>query len=255
MPVVSSRGKLSGSMTPAGPGKVRQERQVVIFAKEPVPGRVKTRLVPPLTPEEAASCHAAFVEDTAKRLSIALSPGRSRFSASVVLAVDPFSACPSLRALADRYDLDLIDQGPGDLGQRMQRVLGRICREGAHGVLVGADTPDLPTAYIESAFLYVKRGGVSLGPSPDGGYYLIGTAGPVPDVFRLDSAWGSDAVLGETQSRLSNIGRPFEMLPPWNDIDVYEDLTATHERLRKATGVAPEDRPVATETVLRRIIG
>jgi rSAM/selenodomain-associated transferase 1 len=194
-------------MTPARPAELQQapqERQVVIFAKEPVPGRVKTRLVPPLTAEEAAACHAAFVEDTAKRLSVALSPGRSAFSASVALAVDPFSACPSLRALAGRYDLDLIDQGPGDLGQRMERVLGQICREGHHGVLVGADTPDLPTAYIESAFAHVQKGDVSLGPSRDGGYYLVGAAGAVPDIFRLDAAWGSDAVLSETRSRLGS---------------------------------------------------
>jgi glycosyltransferase A (GT-A) superfamily protein (DUF2064 family) len=137
----------------------------------------------------------------------------------------------------------------------MERVLGRICREGDHAVLIGADTPDLPTAYVERAFAHLRAGDVSLGPARDGGYYLVGAAGFVPDIFRLDSAWGTDAVLSETQSRLGNIGRSFEMLPPWNDIDVYEDLIAMDERLRKATGGSEQDRPVATERVLRRILG
>jgi rSAM/selenodomain-associated transferase 1 len=225
-------------------------RRLVIFAKERVPGRVKTRLVPPLSPAHAAACHEAFVEDTARRMSEAFCRAPAAKRADMALAVEPAAACPQLRAVADRYGLDVIDQGPGDLGERMERVLRDACGEGSNCLLLGADTPDLPVPFVESGFRHVENGRVVLGPSGDGGYYLVGAANQVPPIFRLQAPWGGAEVLSETKSRLDGAGSGYEMLPEWNDVDVYEDLLELANRLRHAD--AGEAR--ATRALLRKVL-
>lgn len=226
-------------------------RRLVIFAKEPVPGRVKTRLVPPLSPEQAAACHKAFVDDTARRLSEAFGRDSAATQSKVAIAVEPLAACPQLRAIADRYGLELFDQGPGDLGERMERVLRDGAGDGSSCLLVGADTPDLPMRFIESGFRLVENGRVALGPSTDGGYYLVGAANPVPAMFELSAAWGGPDVLAETKSRLEAARAAFELLPCWNDVDVYEDLLGLAERLAATAGGDAS----ATSALLKKVLG
>jgi rSAM/selenodomain-associated transferase 1 len=232
------------------PAAASKSRRLVIFAKEPVPGRVKTRLVPALSPERAAACHKAFVEDTARRMSEAFGRVAGPTHADVAIAVEPFAACPELRRIAERYGLDVLDQGPGDLGERMERVFRGSAGDGGSCVLLGADTPDLPVRYVESGFRHVENGRVALGPSGDGGYYLIGAANLVPAMFRLRAAWGGPDVLAETKTRLKAAGTAFELLPEWNDVDVYEDLLELAKRLAVDRGGDASE----TATLLREVV-
>lgn len=217
--------------------------RVVVMAKEPEPGEVKTRLCPPLSPVEAAEWHAAFVEDTLSRLQAGLPEGLERR-----LAVCAVGAFPRLGGLAERLGWPVVEQGPGDLGARMQRQLRAGCAHGAACVVVGADAPDLPVGFVTRAVeaLTSGRAQAVIGPAMDGGYYLIGFRGAVPDVFTGQS-WGQGSVFARTRARLAGLGLRFEVLPHWYDVDDWVGLRALERRLRSLPpGVDEASAPRAT---------
>jgi len=198
--------------------------EVFVFAKEPHPGQVKTRLCPPLQAAQAARCHRAFAADTVARLS-ALADVR------VVLAATPDRASPWLTSLARRFGVELVWQGPGELGTRMRRCLARAGREPAATAIVGTDSPDLPVAYVREALVTLEHPGTVIGPARDGGYYLIGCRGPVPPIFALEAAWGSSGVLSETLQRLRDWPGGVRLLADWWDVDDGASLAALAARL------------------------
>jgi len=198
---------------------------VYVLAKEPEPGRVKTRLCPPLTPQQAAELAEALLTDTVARLCAGA-------AWEVVLAVDPAGGGPILDALCVRFRLARVEQGQGDLGNRMGGLMARGHGSGRPVLLVGADTPDLPIAYVAMAVDCLSREPVVLGPSRDGGYYLVGAGSPVPGLFDIDAAWSSAGVLAATVRRLEEQSiRPF-LLPAWEDIDDAGALLRLSLRLR-----------------------
>ncbi len=197
--------------------------KVFVMAKEPVAGLVKTRLCPPLSADAAADLHAAFVTDTLERLS----SGGWR----PVLAASPDGAAPKLNAIAARTTAVLVWQGSGDLGCRMQRLVHDAVDAGDAAIVLGADTPDVPLAYVSAAARALERSGAVVGPSPDGGYYLIGANGACPPVFELDAEWGSAAVLGETLARLRAARVPTTVLPAWRDVDDADGLAEFLRRI------------------------
>jgi len=215
------------------------DRLAVLFAKEPRAGEVKTRLSPPLTPAQAVSCHKAFVADSARRLG-------HLGGAQGAIAATPDGDAPWLAQLASEHGLNLLWQGDGELGGRMQRVLRAGCDGGRRVVILGADVPDLPIASVSAAFEALAAPGVVVGPATDGGYYLIGCHGPVPPVFDLDAGWGTGVVLAETVARLRAAGVRFELLSPWSDVDDHASLRAL--AARGATGADSQ-----TRLLLRRL--
>jgi len=195
---------------------VERER-LVVFARAPRLGLVKTRLTPGLAPEEALALHQAFVDDAVERLGRLSRPGLDR----ILYWTEPSSDAPphgwSFRA-----------QNGVDLGRRMARsVDDAIADRCARVVIVGTDSPTLPTRIVEEAFEALGRVDVVLGPAEDGGYYLVGCTRPLPEIFQ-NISWGTGAVLKETRERLVRASIPFELLPPWYDVDTPSDL----ERLR-----------------------
>src|SRR5262249_38779430 len=151
----------------SGPRRRRAAMRVLgLYAKRPDAGRVKTRLAAETSPGWAAAVADAFLRDTADRL--AASADR-RF-----LVHDPPAATPLFAELAGgRYDLE--PQGPGDLGRRLAAFTARRFEAGAAAVvLVGADSPTVPPAFVERAFEELRAANVVLGPAADGGYYLLG---------------------------------------------------------------------------------
>jgi rSAM/selenodomain-associated transferase 1 len=222
---------------------------VVVMAKEPRAGQVKTRLCPPLSPEMAARCHAAFVTDTLERAAAAVS-GRAERE----LAVAPAGAAPGLRGLAAAADWRCVDQEGEGLGARMRaRLIAGVSR-GKSVVLIGSDSPDLPIDRISRAFLALEEGAeVVVGPATDGGYYLIGCRGRVPDVFRPEMAWGSASVLRETLKRLDAEGIAAVLLDPWPDVDDWPGLVALAERLRGEPGHDGTAAPRSTIGVLAEL--
>jgi uncharacterized protein len=191
----------------------------IIFAKEPVPGQVKTRLAPPFSPGEACRLYGAFLADVLEEtaqipgLECALaydSPGTGKFFQDLAPGVPRFP------------------QEGRDLGERLVRAFAWGWGAGFQNVLIrGSDTPGLPG----SRLLQARRGLASgqaqvvLGPSPDGGYYLVGLRNPQPQLF-AGITWSSRAVLAETLSRARGLALKVHLLRCWQDIDDYAGLLA-----------------------------
>lgn len=206
-----------------------------VLAKDPVPGFVKTRLCPPLSPVRAAELAAAFAADT-------LSMTRTLREIDARLALDPGPAAGSagaggLRAVAGALGLAVEGQGEGDLGERMARLLARGLASGPT-VLVGTDCPDLPAAAVREAFAVLERHDVVVGPAADGGYVLVGARRAVPGLFAIDAPWGSDRVLASTVLALERAGCAFDLLEVRDDVDDACALGRLATRLERAGGTA-----------------
>ncbi len=195
--------------------------RVVVFAKAPTPGRVKTRLAADLGDEAAAELYRCFMADIADM--VAAFGAESAQSASAVLAYSgdadhegfsPFRAA----------EFDFIDQGKGGLGERLTRVTTRCFDEGAERVLIiGTDSPTLSGRHLAGAVAALEAHDVVVGPSFDGGYYLIGLGGPHVAVFdEID--WSTARVFGQTMGRCRQSSLLCEVLEFWYDVDTFEDL-------------------------------
>jgi rSAM/selenodomain-associated transferase 1 len=217
---------------------------LILFAREPVAGSVKTRLVPALGRAGAARLYAAFTAD----LCAALAP---RFALTIACSPDP--ARPYFRGLARRHRVALVPQGDGDLGARMRRMATAALARRSRVVIVGSDIPTLPPDLVESAFRALRRRRVVLGPSLDGGYYLIGLRAPVPDVFSR-MPWGGPRVLERTLARLRRERIGAVLLPPWYDVDTPADvaLLADHLRVLAPAGTRPCPRTARVLATMRR---
>jgi uncharacterized protein len=189
---------------------------LIIFTREPVAGETKTRLIPRVGAGNAAALAHAFTLD-------ALAKAQNLRVPIVIAGSAPGDArrASYFRTLARRFDAVLVDQGGGDLGARMARALAPLCDAGA--VLIGTDTPSLPPKLLARNVALLRRTRVVLGPSLDGGYYLVGVRGPLPDIFR-GIRWGSAQVLAETIRRLKRMCIPYALGPSWYDVDRWSDL-------------------------------
>jgi rSAM/selenodomain-associated transferase 1 len=222
---------------------------LIIFAKEPRPGRVKTRLSPPLSPEAAAQLYHSFLQDILEemarvpevRLAAAFTPlGGRGFFANL--------APPGT---------DLFPQEGADLGERMARAFARGFGEGFGPVLLrGSDVPDLPAAVVSEARAVLAAGQaqVAVGPCPDGGYYLVGLGEPQPRLFQ-GPAWSSPTVLTDTLRLARQSGLKVHLLPPWPDIDTYVDLLRFLDRPRPAPGPGWRSYQEGRRLVGRRGVG
>jgi len=203
---------------------------LIIFAKEPRPGQVKTRLSPPLSPAAAAQLYHSFLLDILAEM--ARLP-----QLRLALAFSPPEAQAVFRGLAPA-GADLFPQEGADLGERMARALARGFAAGFGPVMLrGGDLPDLPAAVVSEAreVLAAGRAQVVLGPATDGGYYLVGLTAPQPRLFQ-GPVWSSGTVLTDTLRLARQLGLGVHLLPPWPDIDTYADLLAFVNRAGPAPG-------------------
>ncbi|HJU06587.1 MAG TPA: TIGR04282 family arsenosugar biosynthesis glycosyltransferase [Nitrospiraceae bacterium] len=203
------------------------EAALIIFAKAPIPGEVKTRLCPPLTPDEAASLHGSFVLDMLERSGKAATQGGGSKRAQ---GFDRFLACaPSsehvfFKIMEERHGVRLIDQIGEDLGARMDQAFTTIFGLGyARVLLVGTDLPMLSELIFSQAFHRLVDHDLVLGPATDGGYFLIGLKQPAPQLF-TGIPWSTDQVLAHTQRKADALGLKTALLAPERDIDTIEDL-------------------------------
>jgi rSAM/selenodomain-associated transferase 1 len=190
----------------------------IIFAKEPVPGQVKTRLSPPLRPEDACRLYYCFIEDILEGMTRL--PGME-----LALAYAPAGSHDFFRHLAPA-PVRLVPQEGPDLGERQARAFAWGFAGGFETILLrGCDTPDLPGAILLEAQekLASARAEVVLGPSLDGGYYLIGLKALYPKLFE-GLSWSTDTVLTDTLNRALKLSLRVHLLPYWQDIDTYADL-------------------------------
>jgi rSAM/selenodomain-associated transferase 1 len=191
------------------------DRVLGVFAKEPRPGQVKTRLAATIGAEPAARLYDAFLRDLLPRL---VAIGATR-----VLAFAEPSDRAFFRSLCgDHFELEV--QSGDDLGARMATFFSiQFARGASRVVLIGSDSPDLPISHIENAFASLDRHDVVLGPCDDGGYYLIGMSRVIPEIFQ-EIAWSTPSVFDQTKSRLDQLGVRTAVLESWYDIDSLDDL-------------------------------
>ena len=184
----------------------------MMFVKEPVPGSVKTRLHTNLSPVETAELYRAFVVDSATTLT--------RTSARrKVIAYTPASGLPAIRDLLAEMttEFEYVPQPDADLGQRMGKLFKDRFDEGVEQVVVvGSDSPSLPSSIVDEAFSLLGAHPLVLGPSVDGGYYLLGQSSPDQRVFK-EVDWSTGRVLEQTLSKIQD--HSLGLLPPWYDVD------------------------------------
>ena len=195
-----------------------ERKHLILFTRYPLPGRVKTRLIPALGPEGAESLHRRLVLRTL----------RTAHKACRAVGADLEIRFDGRNDDAMRHWLGecgtFTAQGTGDLGERMANAFEESFRPGSTAtIIVGSDCPGLTPELITAAFERLSDTPVVLGPANDGGYYLIGLTSPVPELFR-GIAWGTETVLADSLRVLERKGlKPF-LLMPLDDLDRPEEL-------------------------------
>ena len=200
------------------------EDLLVIMAKEPVAGQVKTRLSPDLTPQQAADLYRCFLQDSIAEMGALDGIDRA-------IAYTPATARAIFAALAD-HRFTLFPQQEVELGQRMLTIFQEQFAQGYTSVcIMNSDSPDLPREIVRASFrlLALGKADVALGPCNDGGYYLLGMKHPHPELL-TGIPWSTGDVLAVTQQKAKKIGLLVALLPPWDDIDTCRGLTVFYRR-------------------------
>jgi rSAM/selenodomain-associated transferase 1 len=188
------------------------------MAKAPIAGTVKTRLVPPLAHDQAADLSRALLLDQLEHLA-------GLRDVALYVAFTPPQAEGLMQRIASRSCPCFPQQG-GDLGERMRGTLAELWGRGhRNAAIIGSDVVPPPLEIFYDAFQFLSSADprVVLGPSRDGGYYLIGMNRPTPEIF-ADMTWSHDGVLRETTARLVRLGVDYRLLPAWFDVDTAGDL-------------------------------
>jgi uncharacterized protein len=225
---------------------------VAIICKTPCPGHSKTRLSPPLHPEECAAISACFIQDIASTIARLSGDGYARGYA----VYTPAGTEAELRALLpDRFGLVL--QGDGDLGARLDKGISDLIAAGHAGaILINSDSPTLPCTLLEAAVEAVRGGdNLVISPALDGGYTLIGLSKPHSHLF-AGIPWSTEAVYELTLQRAREINLPVIALDGWYDVD---DGASYAMLERELDGICPpfasgpgQDAPKTRAFVQRR---
>jgi rSAM/selenodomain-associated transferase 1 len=230
-----------GSRVDLGNRDLTSRQVVYVIAKAPRPGASKTRLCPPLQPRQAADLAGAFLQDTLATVAAAGAVPRA-------ICRDAGERA-ALGRIVDGKAAIVTQDGAG-LGDALESAFRQGLHEGfgAVGVL-GADIPTLPAATIRQAFAAVADGAdVALGPSADGGYYLLVARRLHAELFR-DMVWSTATVADETLARCRALGLRVQLLPLWYDVDDGAALA----QLEADLAAGPADLAPATRAVLAAV--
>jgi rSAM/selenodomain-associated transferase 1 len=208
---------------------------VAVFAKPPVAGDVKTRLARALGAERAARLAAAFLRDT--WAVVRALPWARPVLATTTTDPTPFGL---------GGDVELWQQGDGDLGERMERTLARALGEAPAALLIGADAPALPASHLDAARAALGSSDVVLGPSEDGGFYLIG-ATRLPEGSLAGLPWSRADSRLRTEAQLTARGLRVARAPEWFDVDEARDLARLGRVLAEDPRAAPATRAALAE--------
>lgn len=221
---------------------------LLVFAKAPQPGKVKTRLTPTLTPEEAAELYDAFLHDALHQYD--------QLSSDIRLYLAPPLPDDGLDGIPDRVSIHTQD-GEG-LGPRMRQAFHEAHSDGYdRAVIIGTDHPTLPTSFVQRAFMELEGAeAISLGPTTDGGFYLLGTTNVYPQLFE-GMTYSHEDVFRETLERVGRTDADVAVLPKWYDVDTPAALEQLIAELRTTGDVAPRTRTVITDMKLsdRKLTG
>ncbi|MEM8782938.1 MAG: DUF2064 domain-containing protein [Planctomycetota bacterium] len=245
--------------------------RLIVMAKPPVPGRVKTRLTVELSPRQAAAVHAAMFATLAARLDRFVRAGDATLTLSLAVPTeqladrdafidDAFADYPVARDALLAADFDLVTQGSGDLGQRILHAWHATEHQGppSGAVVFGVDSPDLPEAHLRAALAVASPADPSscpadhqapdaaIGPTGDGGYWTLAAPQPprpllVPETLPASSGpidWGTPAVYDQSHENARAAGLHLVDLPAWHDVDTPDDLRDLRRRLVSASDLA-----------------
>jgi uncharacterized protein len=188
-----------------------------VFCKAPMPGQVKTRLIPFLSAEAAAQLHCELAEKT-------LQTAAENNLCEMQLWCSPSTDHPFYRALSKKYPITLfVQQGTG-LGERMHHAFVKALTRYKSAIIIGCDCPSLTAADLEEALNLLRQGKQCvIAPAEDGGYVLIGLKQPQATLFD-NMPWGTAKVLGLTRDKLQSLAFDYHELNPQWDLDNMEDL-------------------------------
>ncbi len=190
---------------------------LVILTKAPQPGQSKTRLVPPLSYAEAADLAQALLLDQLRNLA-------TLGGARLFIAFTPETAAGSFDGFIAQGFTCFAQRGQS-LGERMRHAFEHLfASRFGNVILIGSDLPALPVRFFQQAYAWLEKSAdVVLGPSADGGYYLIAMNRLITAIFD-DIGWSSADVLSQTLHKLDDLGLKHELLSEWYDIDTEKDL-------------------------------
>lgn len=208
---------------------------LIIFAKEPEAGRVKTRLQGYLSKEMCVKLYKAFLMDTLELARVIKCPNK-------ILAYASSGPGPGyLKRIASQETIFYKQRGK-NLGERMDNAFKFAKRMNCDkAVIIGSDSPNLPAKYIKDAYLRLDENDIILGPSYDGGYYLVGLKEPCPGIFK-GVEWSSKTVLEKTVKNAGNIGKKVSLLREWYDVDDSIGLVRLKSDLKQGKKDAPWTR-------------
>ncbi|MGZ5019115.1 MAG: TIGR04282 family arsenosugar biosynthesis glycosyltransferase [Chthoniobacterales bacterium] len=218
-----------------------------VMTKVPRAGRVKTRLQPPLTPDEAASLNICFLRDTAAAISGAVAMDNVARGIAIYTPIGEEAAYAEI--LPDEFEL--VAQRESGFGERLLSATEDLLRIGFHSVcLIDSDSPSVPqSSYAAAAKILTQPGDrMVFGPSDDGGYYLIGLKRLHRRVFE-EIDWSTERVAEQTLQRAKEIDLPVEFLPTWYDVDDRATLRRLCEGL-----LLGDERAPATKRFLQQLI-
>ncbi|MBC7782916.1 MAG: TIGR04282 family arsenosugar biosynthesis glycosyltransferase [Burkholderiales bacterium] len=212
---------------------MRRPLALVIVAKYPTPGRVKTRLQPQLSAAQSADVQRAFLLHVAQRLT-------AIHRHPVIVCHDPPDAAASFTTLLGGA-VELLAQSPGTLGDRLAAASMALCADYRSVLFFGVDSPDVPQASIMQVIDAAAAGDVILAPTADGGFWTMGVPTEI-DLRPLlaDIAWSSGSEFTQTTERLTAAGFAVKIGPAWSDVDRAGDLDALMKRLAGSDSL--EDR-------------
>lgn len=199
--------------------------KIIIFARAPIPGQTKTRLIPALGEAGAARLHAKMIHQTLEKVTVLE-------NVDVELWCAPDTNHHFFLSCADSFGVTLRKQLGADLGERMNSTFTTVLKDLPWAILIGTDCPELTINDLKQA-ITILRGDVDavLGPATDGGYVLIGLSRPAQTLF-INMPWGSSRVAELTRERLRGIKMHWRELPARNDIDRPEDLVHLNVALK-----------------------
>jgi rSAM/selenodomain-associated transferase 1 len=226
----------------------------VIVCKTPLGGQSKTRLSPPLLPEQCAEISACFIRDLAANIQHLVDEGAVAGAALYT----PFGTEAQLQRLLPG-GFELVLQGEGDLGARLLKGCEDLLRKGYRGViLINSDSPTLPLSILRDTVAALRSGSrIVLGPATDGGYILIGLSAAYPRLFQ-DIPWSTPAVCDLTMRRAAEIDVPVTTVDAWYDVDDKASLETLAAEMRgERPAFAPRSliaaEAPATRAYLRQI--
>jgi rSAM/selenodomain-associated transferase 1 len=220
---------------------------VVVFAKPPARGKVKTRLIPALGETDVVRVAEAFLADTLTLVNEAYWAQPVLATTGSLTLTSQYGLWVWKQSKMKRSDVAVWLQGEGDLGDRLTRVFDRCIKDHGAGLILGADSPGLPYRILANARRALIDADGVIGPTYDGGFYLLGL-NSAPKGALKDIPWSTEDTYARTLESLTDLGLDIVILEPFWDIDTPLDWEALCDR-QKQGGLAGS----ATESIINRL--